>query len=53
MEQELNALDDRLADLEPDEDVADDAVSEDVLAEIRERLADDYQRPSDRRSFSC
>ena len=41
MEQELKTFDDRLADLEPDEDVADDAVSEDVLAEIRERLRHD------------
>ena len=41
VEQELKTFDDRLADLEPDQDVADDAVSEDVLAEIRERLADD------------
>ncbi len=41
VEQELRVLDDRLDDLEPDEDFADDAVSEDVLAEIRERLDDD------------
>ena len=41
VEQELKRLDERLADLEPDEDFADDAVSEDVLAEIRERLDDD------------
>ena len=41
VEQELNALNDRLADLEPDEDVADNAVSEDVLAESRKRLAED------------
>ena len=41
VEQELQTLDERLADLEPDQDVADDAVSDDVLAEIRERLADD------------
>ena len=41
VEQELQTLDERLADLEPDQDVADDEVSEDVLAEIRERLADD------------
>ena len=41
VERELNALDERLADLEPDEDVADDAVSEDVLAEFRERLRHD------------
>ena len=38
VERELKRLDDRLADLEPDDDVADDEVSEDVLAEIRERL---------------
>ena len=41
VEQELKTLDDRLADLEPDQDVADDAVSDDVLAEIRERLRHD------------
>ena len=41
MEQELKTFDDRLADLEPDQDVADDALSEDVLAEIRERLEAD------------
>ena len=41
VEQELQTLDERLADLEPDEDFADDAVSDDVLAEIRQRLADD------------
>ncbi len=41
VERELNALDERLADLEPDQDVAGDALSEDVLAEIRERLEDD------------
>ena len=41
VEQELKTFDERLADLEPDEDVADDAVSEDVLAEFRERLADE------------
>ena len=39
VERELKTLDERLADLEPDEDVADDALSEDVLAEIRERLS--------------
>ena len=38
LEQELKTLDERLADLEPDDDDLDDAVSEDVLAEIRERL---------------
>ena len=41
VERELKTLDERLADLEPDQDVADDAVSEDVLAEIRQRLEDD------------
>ena len=41
VEQELRVLDDRLDDLESDEDFADDAVSEDVLAEIRERLEAD------------
>ena len=41
VERELKTVDERLADLEPDQDVADDAVSEDVLAEFRERLEDD------------
>ena len=41
VEQELKTLDDRLAVLEPDDDSLDDAVSEDVLSEIRERLDDD------------
>ena len=41
MEQELKTLDDRLAGLEPADDPLDDAVSEDVLAEIRHRLAED------------
>ncbi len=41
VEQELKRLDERLADLEPEDDSLDDAVSEDVLAEIRERLDDD------------
>ena len=41
VERELKTLDDRLADLEPDQDVADDDVSEDVLADIRERLRHD------------
>ncbi len=41
LEQELKRLDERLADLEPEDGDLDDAVSEDVLAEIRERLADD------------
>ena len=39
MDRELKTLDDRLADLEPDEDVADDALSQDVLSEYRERLS--------------
>ena len=38
VEQELKTLDDRLAGLEPADDPLDDAVSADVLAEIRERL---------------
>ena len=41
VEQELKRLDERLADLEPEDGDLDDAVSEHVLAEIRERLADD------------
>ena len=41
VEQELKTLDDRLAGLEPDDDSLDDAVSDDVLAEIRERLAEE------------
>ncbi len=41
IEQELRVLDDRLDDLEPDEDSLDDGLSEDVLAEIRERLEAD------------
>ena len=41
VERELKTLDDRLAVLEPDEDFADDAASEDVLSEIRERLEAD------------
>ena len=54
VEQELKRLDKRLAGLEPDDDALDDAVSDDVLAEIRQRLARrTYQRPSDGRSFSC
>ena len=50
VERELNALDERLADLEPDEDFADDAVSDDVLAEIRSRLAEDLS-DSERREI--
>ena len=41
VERELNTLDERLAVLEPDDDSLDDAVSDDVLAEIRERLEAD------------
>ena len=41
VERELKTLDDRLAVLEPDDDSLDDALSEDVLAEIRERLEAD------------
>ena len=41
MERELKTLDERLAVLEPDDDSLDDAVSEDVLAEFRDRLAED------------
>ena len=41
VEQELKTLDDRLAGLEPADDPLDDAVSADVLAEIRERLEAD------------
>ena len=41
VERELNALDERLENLEPGEDAFEDAVSEDVLAEFRERLEDD------------
>ena len=38
VEQEQQKLDERLAVLEPDDDVADDGLSEELLAEIRERL---------------
>ena len=41
VEQELKTLDDRLAGLEPADDPLDDAVSDDVLAEFRHRLAED------------
>ena len=48
VDQELTALDERLQDLEPGEDALDDAVSEDVLTEFRDRLAgglsDDQRR---------
>ncbi len=50
VEQELKTLDERLAVLEPDDDSLDDAVSEDVLAEIRERLDDDLS-DSERREI--
>ena len=50
VERELNALDERLAGLEPADDPLDDAASEDVLAEIRERLADDLS-DSERREI--
>ena len=50
VERERNALDERLAVLEPDDDVADDALSEDVLAEIRERLTGDLS-DSERREI--
>ncbi len=50
VEQELKRLDERLADLEPEDDSLDDAVSEDVLAEIRERLDDDLSE-ADRQEF--
>ena len=41
VERQLETLDERLAVLEPDDDSLDDALSEHVLAEIRERLDDD------------
>ena len=41
VERELKTLDERLENLEPGEDALDDAVSEDVLAEFRERLRHD------------
>ncbi len=41
VERELKTLDERLAVLEPDDDSLDDAVSDDVLAEFRERLAEE------------
>ena len=50
VERELKTLDERLADLEPEDGDLDDAVSEDVLAEIRERLADDLS-DSERREI--
>ncbi len=50
VEQELKTLDDRLAGLEPEDGDLDDAVSDDVLAEFRERLADDLS-DSERREI--
>ena len=50
VERELKTLDDRLAVLEPDDDSLDDALSEDVLAEIRERLEADLS-DSERREI--
>ncbi len=50
MERELKTLDDRLAVLEPDDDVADDGLSEHVLAEIRQRLTGDLS-DSERREI--
>ena len=50
VERELKTLDERLAGLEPADDPLDDAVSEDVLAEIRERLDDDLS-DSERREI--
>ncbi len=50
MERELKTLDDRLAVLEPDDDVADDGLSEHVLTEIRERLTGDLS-DSERREI--
>ena len=50
VERELKTLDERLAGLEPADDPLDDAASEDGLAEIRERLADDLS-DSERREI--
>ena len=50
VEQELKRLDERLADLEPEDDSLDDAASEDVLAEIRQRLTGDLS-DSERREI--
>ena len=50
VERELKTLDDRLAVLEPDDDVADDGLSEHVLAEIRQRLTGDLS-DSERREI--
>ena len=56
MDRELKTLDDRLADLEPDEDVAlDDALSQDVLSQYREAplRGTSPTTLSAARSFSC
>ena len=50
VERELKTLNDRLAVLEPDDDVADDGLSEHVLAEIRQRLTGDLS-DSERREI--
>ncbi len=50
MERELKTLNDRLAVLEPDDDVADDGLSEHVLTEIRQRLTGDLS-DSERREI--
>ena len=50
VERELKTLDDRLAVLEPDDDVADDGLSEHVLTEIRQRLTGDLS-DSERREI--
>ena len=50
VERELKTLDDRLAGLEPADDPLDDAASEDVLAEIRQRLTGDLS-DSERREI--
>ena len=50
VERELKTLNDRLAVLEPDDDVADDGLSEHVLTEIRQRLTGDLS-DSERREI--
>ena len=50
VERELKTLDERLAGLEPADDPLDDAASEDVLAEIRQRLTGDLS-DSERREI--
>ena len=50
VERELKRLDERLAVLEPDDDSLDDALSEHVLAEIRQRLTGDLS-DSERREI--